>query len=604
MISADFPLEAQQMACSGLAALGLLFLFIAFRLKEDKAFALLGVGILLLCLFVGMDVWFLFPGSRGGRFPASFLEWCQELSQVFASAYVFTALRFTRVLTGRPGTGALAVHGTVLGLFSAGFLLDALHPAVLFLGPREGEWETTPAYDGFFAPYLIGSFAYAIFLTARGLGEARGEERRTLRLILIAYGILFLGGSGDLAAMWLPGLLTSISGTSIGMLAMGVMGTFIFTDKLVLLYESRRRSLLKIAEIHGALHAHKPLGELGKSAALISEEIRGYVAGLKSDALSLREDPYSGYRAEAARIESARGKLEAYTNGILDFSRSGSLGEVSDLDAAALVEECLAAHFPDCGHRIRFSDPRIADPRPAGAGGGNGRIRGDKAKLIRALAELLRNAIQAEATTIAIRVRAWSGAVSLAIDDDGEGLGDSGTRESAEKIPRPFFTTRKSSGAFGLGASIAEGILKAHGGALRFYPKSGAGARGMLVNVILPRADAHQGRDAAVPDSRGNACLLVSDSGARIGEFLALCGNVGLRPLVLGSGDFSKARKPFGDIKSVIVDAEPSSVVAGGIGDKESAGYFRWTGDRLFPWDGGGNGRIFCEETLMALLSE
>jgi hypothetical protein len=369
---------------------------------------------------------------------------------------------------------------------------------------------------------------------------------------------------------------------------------------MLLLYESRRRSLLQIAEIHGVIDSHQPLGDLGKSAALISEEIRGYVTGLKNDANSLREDATSGYRAEVTRIENARRRLESFTDGILEFSKSGTLGRVEAIDVAALVDACLEREFRDCRDRIQFRER------------GRARILGDGEKLARALAELLRNALQAGAAAVSIRLRAGGSAVCLAIDDDGVGVDPA----EAEKIARPFFTTRKAKGANGLGASIADGLIKAHGGCLKFYPKSGAGT-GLLVNVILPKADSGERPLGIAPglvpngsSAGGNAigepCLLVSSDGARIGAFLDLCGNIGMRPLVLGAGDTLQG-KDLSAVRIAILDAEPDATLARkrGLLKDMPCRLFLWNGNRLESGEAGmgREGRIFCEETFLAMLS-
>lgn len=586
----SFSIQAQQGIWCGLTAVGLFFLFLAYRLREDRIFSLLGINILMLCAMVGIDIWILIPGLLGHLYSVAFLEFCNAWFHIFACAYVLATLWFTRALTRMPGSLALRMHGAATGAMALAFLVDGIVPAELLMGVKQDQWFTTWGYDWIFMPYLIGTFAYAIYLTVRGLRGAQAESRRTLRLIVFAYAVLFVGGLLDFLSNFATDFLPDISTTIMGVFAMGAIGTFILTERLVLLYEGQRRSLLQTAEIHGAMEAQRPLGDLGRSAAHISEAIGAYVTTLRSDALSLREDPSSGYRAEVTRIENARRKLETYTTAILDFSKCAWIGPGTGIDPNHLVEECLSVRFPENRGRFIVS------------GRSEGRVMGNPEKLQRALTELLRNAVEADARTIRIRLLEEASLVCLAIEDDGCGI-ESGL---CAKIAQPFFTTRKALGACGLGASIAEGIIKAHGGVLKFYPKLGIGG-GMLANLILPIHSERPGRNPVAPGvAAGWECLLFSDNGAHIGAFLAICGNVGLRPLVLGSRDFREGRKEFEGVLFAILDSESlPSAKAGGKFPRSKRCYLVDSRNRLSPLEGGDpEPRMYCEETILAIMAE
>jgi len=105
----------------------------------------------------------------------------------------------------------------------------------------------------------------------------------------------------------------------------------------------------------------------------------------------------------------------------------------------------------------------------------------DAATLSRALAGVLRNAAEAGATTIEIRIAAERGNVHIDIADNGSGI----EARWHKRVTEAFFTTRRAQGASGLGLTLAQEIVRRHGGTLRV---DGAEAHGTTISVELPRA--------------------------------------------------------------------------------------------------------------------
>lgn len=109
-------------------------------------------------------------------------------------------------------------------------------------------------------------------------------------------------------------------------------------------------------------------------------------------------------------------------------------------------------------------------------------IHGDPTKVVRLLHELIRNAVEAGATSLRIVERLVSDPTGtnhreIRIIDDGEGF--NGT--SVEELIAPFFTTR--SGQAGLGLAIARSIAESHGWSIESRPGETSGSE---VVIRLP----------------------------------------------------------------------------------------------------------------------
>jgi signal transduction histidine kinase len=100
------------------------------------------------------------------------------------------------------------------------------------------------------------------------------------------------------------------------------------------------------------------------------------------------------------------------------------------------------------------------------------RLSLDKLKIRQALANLVRNAIEASPTTgeVAVRATAVDGWVEVAVADRGPGI----AADERDAVFAPFFTTKEQ--GTGLGLAIAREFVRAHGGDLRLADTPGPGA--------------------------------------------------------------------------------------------------------------------------------
>ena len=111
-------------------------------------------------------------------------------------------------------------------------------------------------------------------------------------------------------------------------------------------------------------------------------------------------------------------------------------------------------------------------------------VAGDAILLDSALRNVLDNAIKysPEDTTVTLRVGREHDAARISVTDEGPGLGDGPVEHLAERFRRG----RNAEGIVGsgLGLTIADDVLRAHGGRLELGP--GPEGRGACVSLVLP----------------------------------------------------------------------------------------------------------------------
>lgn len=119
------------------------------------------------------------------------------------------------------------------------------------------------------------------------------------------------------------------------------------------------------------------------------------------------------------------------------------------------------------------------------------RIRGDRTQLRQALSNLVVNAAEAmpEGGRVTISAATEDDRVRLQISDTGTGM----TADILPNIFAPLFTTRTSH--MGLGLTVAEQIVEAHGGTIEVQSQAGSGTIFTVDLPLFPAADEIVGDD-------------------------------------------------------------------------------------------------------------
>lgn len=99
------------------------------------------------------------------------------------------------------------------------------------------------------------------------------------------------------------------------------------------------------------------------------------------------------------------------------------------------------------------------------------------------LIELLRNALNSGAKTVAVTTQVMVSEANIIIEDDGAGI----DAETYKRVFEPFFTTRREHGNSGLGLTISRHLSNKLGGSLAMPAIPG---KGVKIILTLPRLDA------------------------------------------------------------------------------------------------------------------
>jgi two-component system OmpR family sensor kinase len=179
------------------------------------------------------------------------------------------------------------------------------------------------------------------------------------------------------------------------------------------------------------------------------------------------------------RVAAATERMTTLVEDLLLLARldAGRPLEVQPVDLSAIVVDAVSdAHIAGPEHRWQLDAPRTPVT-----------VTGDAERLAQVLANLLANARThtPAGTTVAVRLAAEPGAARIEVSDDGPGI-------PAELLPRVFerfargnggrARTGNGTGSTGLGLSIVDAVVAAHGGSVRVDSRPGR----TTFSVVLP----------------------------------------------------------------------------------------------------------------------
>jgi signal transduction histidine kinase len=232
-------------------------------------------------------------------------------------------------------------------------------------------------------------------------------------------------------------------------------------------------------------------GELGVArlqsdfVAAVSHEFRTPLTAMSHITEMLEEGGTPGdrlplyYRALGKETKRLRGMVES----LLDFGRMEAgrhVYHMEDADAAELVRRVVDEFREEAStnaHRVELDMPP-----------GERRIRGDREAITRALRNLLENAVKysPQSSTVKVLVESQRGHLAISVEDQGAGIPKHEQRQVFRKFVRGASSRTLNVKGSGIGLSMVDHIVKAHGGRVALQSEPGRGSRFTILLPVKP----------------------------------------------------------------------------------------------------------------------
>jgi len=214
------------------------------------------------------------------------------------------------------------------------------------------------------------------------------------------------------------------------------------------------------------------VSSVGRMVSSIVHDFRGPLTSIRVGAELIARDPGGAKTTMlAGRIVGEADRMAAMAQEVLDFCRgrtsiTSSRQSIGNLltDLTGQIEEETEAAGISLVFDLREDTSLLIDSR----------------RMHRVLRNLINNAMDAmrEGGVLTIRADRYGERVRICVSDTGCGMAE----EVRSRVFEPFFTEGKRDGS-GLGMSIAQRIVEAHGGEIRIDSSPGAGT---TVTILLP----------------------------------------------------------------------------------------------------------------------
>ena len=220
--------------------------------------------------------------------------------------------------------------------------------------------------------------------------------------------------------------------------------------------------------------------------ANLSHELKTPIGGIAAlaDTMIGETDPQVIERL-LSRIVDESYRLSHIVDDLLDLSRI-EFGGADDWEPV-LVADVVSEVVARMHHEASRAGVVVEAKNVAGT-----RVLGDRMQLVSALENLVSNAVKysGDGKTVLVEVQATSELVSIAVIDQGIGIGAKDHQRIFERFYRVDRARSRSTGGSGLGLSIVRHVVSNHGGTVSVVSEEG---RGSTFTMVLPS-------DFGVPD--------------------------------------------------------------------------------------------------------
>jgi signal transduction histidine kinase len=499
-------------------------------------------------------------------------------------------------ISGRVNRAVVGSLFAVAGLFSALFLLGLMFKA------DGGAIAAAAPYLWLFEPYLIATLIYLLYLHLANLLHCAAPLLKAMRAIQLcglalfyAFAVISLSYS-TVAASFFRRVGFDISEYTIlgalGMLGYCVIGTMTIMNKFTAMVAAQKEALESLREAVSDLETTKPLRELGQSSAFVNHEIKNYMMVISgyTALLARSKEINERDRGFIDNIAQTVAKLQEFSLSVLELSKSKVTHENKEIELAQKLRSCIDVYFHKQAAKIAVS---------CSAPQGGILLNGSPDKLERVFINALRNAFEAGAHSVNVRLSVYSGVALIAIEDDGVGC-------DAAHLPSfftTFFTTKQGTGGTGLGLCIIRSIIEAHSGSVGIYSKNllGGGAHGLEMQIMIP---ASKQTPSATP--KFEVMLVKSGFGDTAG-ILNILKNLQIIPHIADKprdADLTTRNSSLGLV--VLAAAQKAAEIRGRVGEGAAAvkvlAITEGEAGALFACVDDGDRKLFTEEYIAAYL--
>lgn len=268
--------------------------------------------------------------------------------------------------------------------------------------------------------------------------------------------------------------VTTAPGSAAYLTVHGVFITFYFLSTFAVIIMVLERARSESARLHARLREAERLATTGELAAGMAHEIRNPLAAIVNATALLTDEAglTAGERAATlAAIRTEARRLNRILSDFLHFARPQAArrtpGDIRD------VVQHVTALIRDDRSRAPRVDVKVAvDP-------GVPRFAFDRDQITQVLWNVALNGVQAMngRGRLSLEVARRNGDVALAVSDTGPGI----PHETLPRVFEPFYSGKPNGS--GLGLTIAERIVAAHGGRIEIDSAPGSGT---CVTLLFP----------------------------------------------------------------------------------------------------------------------
>ena len=202
-----------------------------------------------------------------------------------------------------------------------------------------------------------------------------------------------------------------------------------------------------------------------KMLAAISHDLRTPITRMRLRSEFIEDETHR------SRMLGDLDQMRAMLESVLSFLRNGRRLEAMTLADIASTLQLITDQFGDMGRRVAYDGPAHAMAT----------VRPDD--LHRAVTNLVENAVRFGAEAV-IRLRVSADEFTIDVEDDGPGISDALKQNMLEPFVRGDEARNMDEAAgFGLGLSITNAIVLAHGGTLSLHDRQ---PHGLVVRIRLP----------------------------------------------------------------------------------------------------------------------